>query len=48
MKTYPSNLTDSHRGTILEIIKDKRKRKYTLREIELVHETLRDITSLNY
>jgi putative transposase len=33
MKTYPSNLTDSQWGTILDILKDKRKRKYTLREI---------------
>ncbi len=33
MKTYPSNLTDSQWMTILDILKDKRKRKHTLREI---------------
>lgn len=33
MKTYPSNLTDSQWKAILAILKDKRKRKYTLREI---------------
>lgn len=33
MKTYPSNLTDSQWNTILGILKDKRKRKHTLREI---------------
>lgn len=33
MKTYPTNLTDSQWNTILDILKDKRKRKHTLREI---------------
>lgn len=33
MKTYPSNLTDSQWKAILDILKDKRKRKHTLREI---------------
>ena len=33
MKTYPSNLTDSQWKAILAILKDKRKRKYSLREI---------------
>lgn len=33
MKTYPSNLTDSQWEAILAILKDKRKRKYSLREI---------------
>ena len=33
MKTYSSNLTDSQWKTILDILKDKRKRKHTLREI---------------
>lgn len=33
MKTYPSNLTDSQWNAILDILKDKRKRKHSLREI---------------
>ena len=33
MKTYPTNLTDSQWNAILDIIRDKRKRKHTLREI---------------
>jgi putative transposase len=33
MKTYSSNLTDSQWKAILDILKDKRKRKHTLREI---------------
>ncbi|MHC1773890.1 MAG: IS5 family transposase [Lentimicrobium sp.] len=33
MKTYPSNLTNSQWEAILAILQDKRKRKYTLREI---------------
>lgn len=33
MKTYPSNLTNSQWKAILAILQDKRKRKYTLREI---------------
>jgi putative transposase len=33
MTTYSSNLTDSQWKAILDILKDKRKRKYTLREI---------------
>ena len=33
MKTYSSNLTDSQWKAILDILKDKRKRKHSLREI---------------
>lgn len=33
METYPSNLTDSHLGAILDILEDKRKRKHSVREI---------------
>lgn len=33
MKTYPTNLTDSQWNAILDILKDKRKRKHTLKEI---------------
>lgn len=33
MKKYPTNLTDSQWKAILSIIKDKRKRKHSLREI---------------
>jgi putative transposase len=33
MKTYPSSLTDSQWKAILAIIRDKRKRKHSLREI---------------
>ena len=33
MKNYSSNLTESQWNTILSIIEDKRKRKYSLREI---------------
>ena len=33
MRTYSSNLTDSQWKAILDILKDKRKRKHTLREI---------------
>lgn len=31
--TYPSSLTDSQWNTILVILKDKRKRKHSLRDI---------------
>ena len=30
---YPTNLTDSQWSTIIAILGDKRKRKYSLREI---------------
>jgi len=33
MKTYPTNLTDSQWKAILNILKDKRRRKHSLREI---------------
>ena len=33
MKRYPSNLSDSQWMTILDILRDKRKRKYSFREI---------------
>ncbi|OAV64343.1 hypothetical protein Barb6XT_02840 [Bacteroidales bacterium Barb6XT] len=32
-KTYQTSLSDSHRSTIAVILKDKRKRKHSLREI---------------
>ena len=33
MKTYPTNLTDSQYDTILDILNDKRRLKYSLREV---------------
>jgi|GEM_PF-4889326 len=40
MKTYSSNLTDSRWKAILNMLKDKRKRKHTLREIFEIHSSI--------